>query len=102
VRLRRRSDKANDRQEARVFVDGQLVTERPWYTVDCERAYRNIRWFDSDFEVPAKYTKGKSKISVRIEFVGSETGRWDEYHYWVYSYITASHQGEAIIKSPIF
>jgi hypothetical protein len=86
VRLRRRSDKANNRQEARVFIDGRLVTERPWYSVDCEKAFRDIRWFDSDFEVPVRYTKGKSKINVRIEFVSSETGRWDEYHYWVYSY----------------
>ncbi|HTV39738.1 MAG TPA: DUF2961 domain-containing protein [Candidatus Sulfotelmatobacter sp.] len=86
VRLRRRSDKANNRQEARVFIDGQLVTERPWYTVDYEKAFKNIRWFDSDFDVPAKYTKGKSRITVRIEFVSSETGRWDEYHYWVYCY----------------
>jgi hypothetical protein len=86
VRLRRRSDKANNRQLARVFIDGQLVTERPWYTVDYEKAYRNIRWFDSDFEVPASFTKGKSKITVRINFVSSETGRWDEYHYWIYSY----------------
>ncbi len=87
VRLRRRCDKANNRQEARVFIDGQLVTERPWYSVDYEKTYRNIRWFDSDFEVPAKYTKGKSKITIRLEFVGSETGRWDEYHYWVYSHL---------------
>ena len=86
VRLRRRCDKANNRQEARVFIDGNLVTERPWYSVGYERTYRNIRWFDSDFEVPARYTKGKSKIAVRIEFSGSKTGRWDEYRYWVYSY----------------
>jgi hypothetical protein len=86
VRLRRRSDKENNRQEARVFIDGQLVTERPWYSVDHEKTYRGIRWFDSDFEVPTKYTKGKSKINVRVEFVSSETGRWDEYHYWIYSY----------------
>jgi hypothetical protein len=86
VRLRRRSDKANNRQEARVFIDGHLVTERPWYSVDYEKTYRGIRWFDSDFEVPAKYTQGKSKMTVRIEFVSSRTGRWDEYHYWVFSY----------------
>jgi len=86
VRLRRRCDKANNRQQARVYIDGQLVTERPWYSVDYEKTYRDIRWFDSDFEVPAKYTKGKSKITVRIEFTSSKTGRWDEYHYWVYSY----------------
>ena len=87
VRLRRRCDKANNRQEARVFIDGTLVIERPWYSVDYEKTYRNIRWFDSDFEVPAKYTGGKSKINVRTEFVNSETGRWDEYRYWVYSYL---------------
>ena len=68
-----------------MFIDGRLVTERPWYSVDCEKAYRGIRCFDSDFEVPARYTQGKGKITVRIEFVSSETGRWDEYHYWVYS-----------------
>lgn len=89
VRLRRRCDKENNRQEARVFIDGQLVTERPWYQVDYEKTYRGIRWFDSDFEVPAKYTKGKNKINIRIEFVNSETGRWDEYHYWIYSYSNA-------------
>ena len=86
VRLRRRCDKANNRQEARVYIDGRLVTERPWYSVDYEKTYQGIRWFDSDFEIPARYTKGKSKITVRVEFVNSQTGRWDEYHYWVYSY----------------
>jgi hypothetical protein len=87
IRLRRRCDKANNRQEAHVYIDGQLVTERPWYSVDYEKTYRNIRWLDSDFEVPEKYTKGKSNISVRIEFAGSLLGRWDEYRYWVYSYL---------------
>ena len=53
--------------------------------MDYERTYRNIRWLDSDFDVPAKYTRGKSKITLRLEFVSSETGRWDEYHYWIYS-----------------
>jgi hypothetical protein len=47
---------------------------------------------DSDFEVPAGYTKGKSKINIRIEFVSSETGRWDEYRYWIYSYSTAGRK----------
>jgi len=87
VRVRRRCNKANNRQEGRVFIDGSLVTERPWYSVDYERTYRNIQWFDSDFDVPARYTQGKGRIAVRIEFSSSKTGRWDEYHYWVYSYI---------------
>jgi hypothetical protein len=88
VRLRRRCDKENNRQEARVFIDDQLVTERPWYSVDFDSTYRNIRWMDTDFEIPSRYTKGKNKIAVKIEFLSSKTGRWDEYHYWVYSYLS--------------
>jgi len=86
VKLRRRTDKANNRQLATVYVDGIKVTERPWYSVDFEHTFRDIRWFDSDFEIPARYMKGKSKIKVRIEPISSKTGRWDEFHYWVFSY----------------
>jgi hypothetical protein len=69
-----------------VYIDDVLVRERPWYSVDFERTFRNIRWLDTDFEVPAAYTHGKGKIRVRIELQSSKTGRWDESHYWVYSY----------------
>ncbi len=86
VRLRRRTDKANNRQEARVYIEGQLVTERPWYSVDFEKTYRGICWLDSDFEIPKRYTAGKNRINVRIEFVNSQKCRWDEYHYCIYSY----------------
>ncbi len=86
VRLRRRTDKENNRQLARVYIDGGLVEERPWYSVDFERTFRDIRWLDTDFEAPAKYTAGKSELTVRIEPVSSETGRWDEFRYWVFSY----------------
>jgi hypothetical protein len=90
VRLRRRCNKSNNRQEGRVFINGSAVRERPWYSVDFEGTYRGIQWFDSDFDIPARYTKGKSKLEVRIEFSSSKTGRWDEYHYWVYSYTEPS------------
>lgn len=86
VRLRRRTDKENNRQLARVYIDNVLVAEGPWYSVDFERTFRDIRWFDSDFEVPARYTRGKSKIRVRIEPISSETGRWDEFRYWAFCY----------------
>jgi len=86
VRLTRRTDKENNQQLARVYVDGRLVTERPWYSVDFERTFRNIRWFDSDFEIPARYTLGKRQIKVRIELISSKTGRWDEFRYWALSY----------------
>lgn len=85
VLLRRRTDKDNNRQLANVYVDGALVEERPWYNVDFEHTYRSIRWFDADFEIPARYTRGKKRISIRIEPLSSKTGKWDEFRYWVYS-----------------
>jgi hypothetical protein len=86
IRLRRRTDKEDNRQLANVYVDGVLVSERPWYNVDYEHTFRSIRWLDTDFEIPARYTKGKKEIRIRIEPLSSKTGRWDEFHYWVFSY----------------
>ncbi|HTQ12092.1 MAG TPA: DUF2961 domain-containing protein, partial [Fimbriimonadaceae bacterium] len=84
VSLRRRTDKENNQQLARVYVDGEPVTERPWYSVDFERTFRDIRWFDSDFEIPERYTRGKRSIRVRIQLMSSKTGHWDEYRYWAF------------------
>ena len=70
VRVRRRLDKDTNRQKANVYVDGRQVMERPWYTVDHDKTYRDIRWVDSDFEIPAKYTDGKSSITLKIENAG--------------------------------
>ena len=86
VRIRRRTDKDNNRQRANVYVDGVLVCERPWYTVDYEKTYRDIRWLDADFEIPARYTAGKSVINLKIEYVSGKNLEWDEYYYWIYSY----------------
>ena len=65
VRLRRRSDQRQGRQRAQVWVDDVPVTERAWY-----RADRNpsLRWLEDEFEIPAKYTKGKDKIRVKLAF----------------------------------
>jgi hypothetical protein len=86
VRFRLRTDKENNRQLAKVFIDGALVTERPWYTVDFEKTYRNIRWADTDFDVPEKYTRGKRSIRVRLEHAESENGCLDAFRLWVFSY----------------
>ena len=86
VRIRRRTDKDNNRQRANVYVDGVLVSERPWYTVDYERTYRDIRWLDADFEIPSHYTAGKNAITLKIEYVSGKKPEWDEYYYWIYSY----------------
>jgi hypothetical protein len=87
VKIRRRTDKENNRQRAIVYIDGKRVKERPWYTVDFEKTYKQIRWRDTDFEIPENYTKGKDKIQIRIEYQDSENGELDDYYYWIYSYI---------------
>jgi hypothetical protein len=86
VRVRRRLDKNVNQQKANVYVDGQLVTERPWYTVDHYRTFRDIRWVDGEFEIPAKYTAGKSSITLKIENLGGCERPWNEFYYWIYSY----------------
>jgi hypothetical protein len=86
VRLRRRLDKDVNRQRANVYVDGRRVSERPWYTVDHDKTYRDIRWVDSDFEIPAKYTAGKSTIALKIENANGPEKPWNEFRFWVYSY----------------
>ena len=86
VRLRRRLDKDVNRQKANVYVDDRRVLERPWYTVDHDKTYRNIRWVDSDFEIPARYTAGKSRIRLRIENVNGAEKPWNEFRYWIFSH----------------
>ena len=71
------------RIETLPFLRTSGQTDQFCSCVNYEKAYRNIRWFDSDFEVPVRCAKGKNKISIRTEFVISETSRWDECHSWV-------------------
>lgn len=83
VRLRRRSDQAQGRQRARVFVDGKEVTERTWYWAD-----RNPhkRWLDDEFHIPRSYTRGKSRLSIEIKPLPSDgKTNWNEYYYWAFS-----------------
>jgi hypothetical protein len=66
VRLRRRLDRKNNGQQfAWVYIDGKKV-EKPWYVATYSDCPDNQRWYDTDFDIPAAYTKGKKKISVRI------------------------------------
>ncbi|MFD2333439.1 DUF2961 domain-containing protein [Cohnella sp. GCM10020058] len=85
VRLRRRSDQITGRQRANVYVDGVLVEERSWYFAD-RNPYK--RWLEDEFEIPAKYTAGKTDLGIRIEFVQEgESRTWNEFYYWIYSLV---------------
>ncbi|MEI6169119.1 MAG: DUF2961 domain-containing protein [bacterium] len=87
VRLRRLADQQHGRQRVRVVVDGVPVSERTWYQPD-QNPHR--RWLEDEFEIPAEYTRGKSRIKLRLEVVSaSESPAWTEFQYWVYSHLQA-------------
>jgi hypothetical protein len=83
ILLRRRSDQAKRGQKAAVFVDRQQVSERLWTQVDSNP---HFRWIEDEFMIPSSYTKGKTKISIRIEPRDDGDGTiWNESLYWIFS-----------------
>jgi hypothetical protein len=85
-------------QEAKVSVDGREIRDTPWYFCDLP-APPQAAFADTDFEIPAAYTKGKQRISITVEHVKAinaatpaqaagdlQTLGCNEYYYWVYSY----------------
>jgi len=81
VRLRVKTRHLNG-QEVKVFVNGREVTERSW--VIMKNNFEAL-WVDSDFEIPASYTQGKSKLKIWLE-TEANTPDWTAYNYEVYSY----------------
>ena len=61
VRLRRRLDQSVGRQAADVYVDGQFAGT--WYHPD-QNTF--LRWYDSEFDLPADLTRGKAALNVRL------------------------------------
>jgi NADPH-dependent 7-cyano-7-deazaguanine reductase QueF len=44
-------------------------------------------WYDSDFEIPASFTKGKDRVTVEIRYVASpQKNEINEFYYWIFSY----------------
>ena len=82
IRLRIRTEN-KDIQVANVYVNGELVTERPWMI--CKNR-SDALWIDADFEIPEKYTAGKKSIQIKIENSPESTKEWTEYNYKVFSY----------------
>lgn len=54
--------------------------------MDYKSPFRDIRWYDTTFEIPAKYTAGKKQGHLKIEHISSKSGGIDEFYYWVFSY----------------
>jgi hypothetical protein len=81
VDLRRRFDQGVPNQQAKVYVNGKLVGT--WLTAGSNPYHR---WAESDFIIPAGYTRSKSSITVKIQYV-SGNPYWTEYRYWAYSLV---------------
>jgi hypothetical protein len=84
VLLRRRSDQMQRGQRAKVSVDGLQIAERAWIAPD---GNPHFRWLEDEFLIPSSYTRGKSKIVVRIEPAPIEQKKslnWNESLYWVF------------------
>ncbi len=66
-------------QAVEVFIDGQKAGE---WTIPSGHARR--AWRDTDFEIPAEFTTGKTSISITLRAANNTL--WDEYTYWIYTY----------------
>jgi hypothetical protein len=82
VRLRRRLDQAGLPQAAEVYVDG--VYAGCW-----RHGYQNghLRWFDSDFDLHPKHTRGKTTLALTLKVdSGPDTGPFLDFHYRVFCF----------------
>ena len=77
VRLRRRLDYSIANQNAKVYVNNQLVGE--WYTPGLNTSKS---WLDSDFLIPPIFTRGQSELHIKIEPSGTQ---WSAFKYWAFS-----------------
>ena len=87
VRLRRLLSRwGNGVQTADVVVDGVPV-ERPWHVVFNASAPQNQAWVESDFEIPAALTRGKSTLRIEVRYRASPRDEINEFHYWVFCHL---------------
>lgn len=87
LRLRKRLNRTgNGVQTVKVFVDDKEVGI--WHFVQSSFAPVNQSWVETDYEIPAAFTEGKSQIKVRLEYVPSDgnNGEVNEFYYWAFCY----------------
>lgn len=91
IRIRNRIYRTgNGIQVANVYVNGKKLPN-PWYilTYSDQTARRNRSfdgWFESEYEIPAKYTSGKDQVNIKLEHVRSVKNELNSYFLKVYSY----------------
>lgn len=82
IKIRRRIDQKLGRQKAKVFLDNEYVGT--WYDTEINP---HLRWYDSDLDISAKFTSGKSEIDVllRIE-TENNMQNFTDFSYTVFCY----------------
>ena len=82
IRLRRRLDQAGLPQTVEVHVDGAYAGN--WRHA-CQNEY--LRWYDSDFDLPAKLTRGKGLLALRLVVIeGPDSGAFTDFNYRVFCF----------------
>jgi hypothetical protein len=93
VRLMARINrKDNGLQTGNIYVDGKKL-QAPWHIVTYSGIPRQKNksfdgWYDYEYEIPSKCTKGKDKITIKIEHVQSLKNELNSFYFWIYSYKT--------------
>ena len=91
VRLISRINRSrNGIQTAHVYIDGKILPT-PWHIVTYSDMIKKRNrsfdgWFDSEYEIPKRYTQGRSRLKVKIEYVNAVRQRLNNFYYWVYCY----------------
>ncbi len=86
VRLRKLLNRSgNGVQIASVKVDGVLLP-RPWSVVESGFTPASQGWMESDYDIPAAKTAGKTSILIDIGLVSASAGVLNEYKYTVFSF----------------
>jgi hypothetical protein len=86
VRLRRRIHRTgNGVQTAEVWLDGARL-ERPWRIVTGASAPASQAWMDSDYELPARLTRGKDHLTLELRHLDSTKGELNDFRLWAFSY----------------
>ncbi|MGI8680036.1 MAG: DUF2961 domain-containing protein [Jatrophihabitans sp.] len=76
VQLTRRLDASVGNQRANILIDGQLAAQ--WSPLPVQNG---CQWADQSVQLPASLTAGKSRITVRNQFVSSD----NDYNEFLYS-----------------
>ena len=91
VRIRNKINRFNNGiQIGNVYVDGKKIAQ-PWYILSySDQIAKGNRsfdgWFESEYEIPERFTKDKKQINIKIEYVSAVRKELNSYFIKIYDY----------------